>query len=68
MAAAPALLETLQRHRDEDVVVAAAHALVSMQAPEAEGAVETLAGSDSPCLRRLAELLGPFRPRLDGVT
>jgi hypothetical protein len=53
-AAALALLQTVERHNDEDVVAAAAHALVSMQTLEAETAVAALAGSDSPCLRRLA--------------
>lgn len=55
--AAPALLAVVNGGADDDDVVAcAAHALVSMQAPEAAAALEILARSPSESLRRLAEL------------
>ena len=55
-AAAPRLLEAVEAGADDDIVACAAHALVCMQAPEAEMALELLAGSASAPLRRLAEL------------
>jgi HEAT repeat protein len=56
-AAAPALLAIVEGGADDDDVVAcAAHALVSMHAPEAAAALDVLARGTSPELRRLAEL------------
>jgi HEAT repeat protein len=55
-AAAPALLGVVETHADDDVVACAAHALVSMQASEADAALELLADRPSPALRRLAEI------------
>jgi HEAT repeat protein len=55
-AAAPALLAAAERGGDHDVRAAAAHALVTMGAPEARAATAALAASDSEALRRLAEI------------
>jgi HEAT repeat protein len=55
-AASRALLAAVERGENDDVVACAAHALVSMGAPEAQTALLALAGSDSGSLRRLAEI------------
>jgi hypothetical protein len=54
--AAPALLAAVRRGGDQDLVATAAHALVSMRAPEAADALELLHASADPELRRLGEL------------
>jgi HEAT repeat protein len=55
-AAAAPLLAALRHGGTQDFIATAAHALVSMAAPEAAEALAELAQSDAPELRRLAEI------------